>query len=240
MNEKTQVQVVNEEINRELADPKTGQALLATTFKGLTAVTMKQAILEGMLLGFSFKNFLQRDIYAIPFKNFRSGEIGYSLITSIGHARKVGQKAGQCGKKAPEYTYQDQEVGTKKVPKVESCSVTVQKQMPNGYIGDYTATVDFDEYNTGKNNWLTKPKTMIAKVAEMHALRSAFPEQLDKVYVEEELDKGSRISEVSTMVEDKSLNMGNFAVANDKKDKDPEITKENLDVPSNPFDQGKG
>ena len=35
--------------------------------------------------------------------------------------------------------------------------------------------VKFDEYNTGKSIWASKPATMIRKVALVHALREAFP-----------------------------------------------------------------
>lgn len=221
MSDKTQVQIVNEEINKELADPKTGQALLATTFKGFTPVLMKQAIMEGMLLGFSFKNFLQKDVYALPFGQ------GYSLITSIGYARKIAQKSGGCGKTAPIYTMKEGSPTT-----IETCTVTVKKLISN-YVGDYTATVYFNEYNTGKNTWLAKPRTMIAKVAEMHALRSAFPEELDKVYVEEEMEKGSRFSEVRDEVGKPDLKMGNFAKHEETKDQ--EDSEEDVAGAANPF-----
>lgn len=46
---------------------------------------------------------------------------------------------------------------------------------------------DFDEYNTNKNLWISKPKTMIKKVAESMALRKAF--NVNGVYAPEELEK---------------------------------------------------
>jgi len=199
------VMTINSEINRELADPKAGQALLATVFKGLSGTSMKQAIMEGMIRGFTFKDFLQKDIYAIPFKD------GYSLMTSIDKARKIGQKAGQCGKKKPEYVYKKDGI------KILSCEVTVQK-MVNGYVGDYTAEVYFDEYNKSQNLWLAKPKTMIAKVAEMHALRMAFPEELSKIYIEEELNSEKSRFEVANQ-ESESLKMKNLNAT--KKEKEP-------------------
>lgn len=206
MNSKTQVQIINDELNLQLAHDGTKRALLATTFKGLTETTMRQAMLEGMLTGFTFENFLKKDVYALPF-NGRNGP-SYSLITSIGYARKIGQKAGQCGKKAPVYTFIND-------GEIETCSVTVQKKVGD-YIGDYTATVYFREYNTGKNLWIAKPLSMISKVAEMHALRSAFPEELDKIYVEEEFEKGTRINEVKDMVENNNLTMGDALVKDDE------------------------
>lgn len=45
--------------------------------------------------------------------------------------------------------------------------------------------------------WRTKPATMIQKVAEVHALRKAFPERLSGMYVEEETDRAQVISTMS-------------------------------------------
>ncbi len=46
------------------------------------------------------------------------------------------------------------------------------------------------EYSTGKNLWQTKPRTMIQKVAEAHALRRAF--SISGLYSPEEIDTGDR------------------------------------------------
>jgi predicted RNA-binding protein YlxR (DUF448 family) len=70
--------------------------------------------------------------------------------------------------------------------KIISCSVTVHR-LVSGHNGSYTARVYFDEYSKGRDLWVTKPRTMIAKVAEMHALRKACPEELSQAYVEEEV-----------------------------------------------------
>jgi hypothetical protein len=43
------------------------RALLATTFKDLSEVNMKKAILEGHIRGYTFKDFLQKDVYAVKF-----------------------------------------------------------------------------------------------------------------------------------------------------------------------------
>ena len=171
----TTIELYNTEINKEIAKPEIQKALLATTFKGLNLQTMKQAMIEGMMRGFVFKDFLEKNVYAIPFKD------SYSLITSIDYARKIAMKSGLAGKSAPTYTFD-------KDGKIETCSVTVKRNV-DGYVGEYTATIYFGEYSTGRNLWLSKPKTMIAKVAEMHALRAGFPEEMAKQYVEEEVEK---------------------------------------------------
>jgi hypothetical protein len=189
-NTKGSIEIYNEEISREISNPSTQRALLATTFKGLEINAMKQAMLEGMMRGFSFKDFLEKNVYAIPFKG------GYSLITSVDYARKVGMRSGVVGKSAP--VYETDEQGN-----IISCEITIKK-MIGEHIGEFTARVYFTEYYAGyknpdgsikKNNygelkpnlWDTKPRTMIAKVAEMHALRMACPEELSQAYLEEEV-----------------------------------------------------
>lgn len=213
MNEKkSQIEIMNSEINRELSNEQVGKALLATTFKGLTPITMKQAILEGMMRGFVFKDFLEKNVYAIPFGG------GYSLITSIDYARKIGMRSGIVGKEPPIYEEQD--------GKILTCAVTVKRKV-SGYVGDFTAKVYFDEYNTKKNQWLSKPRTMIAKVAEMHALRMACPEELSQQYIEEEMQlehqesPQSRIEEA--VKESEPIKMGSLFEANENKKDTGEI-----------------
>jgi phage recombination protein Bet len=167
------LQTINEEINKELT-AETSRALLATTFKGLDQTTMKQAIMEGMIRGFTFKDFLEKNVYAIPFSG------SYSLITSVDHARKIGMRSNVVGISEPSYEEKD--------GKIISCTVTVKRQVGE-VVGEYSAKVYFEEYNTNRNLWKTKPRTMLAKVAEMHALRKACPEELSQAYTEEEMVK---------------------------------------------------
>lgn len=170
----TSIETINKEITLQTSKPEVAQQLLNTTFKGLQPAVMKQAMFEGMTRGFTFENFLQKDVYAIPFAN------GYSLVTSIDYARKLGMRSGVVGVTSPVYEMD----GTK----VISCEITVKKQT-GGIVGEFTAKVYFNEYSTGKNLWISKPRTMIAKVAEMHALRKACPEEASQIYVEEEVIK---------------------------------------------------
>lgn len=164
---------VNEEIAKNFSNQETANALLATTFKGLNVVVAKEAMLSGMLQGFTFENFLKKDVYAIGY-----GQT-YSLVTSIDWSRKIASRAGLAGKDAPIYQFDDK-------GNVLSCSVTVYRIIDNVRC-PFTSLVFFKEYSTGKNLWASKPMTMIAKVAEMHSLRMAFPEELAKAYVEEEV-----------------------------------------------------
>lgn len=174
--ESSTVALVKSEITRELAHPETVKALLDTTFKGLDEGSMKRALLEGMIRGFTFKEFLQKDVYAIPYGQ------SYSLVTSIDQSRKVGMRSGVIGVTEPVYEFDPDG----KTP--ISCSVTVKRRVGQD-IGEFSAKVYFKEYTTGANLWKSKPLTMIAKVAEMHAYRKACPEELSQSFVEEEFQK---------------------------------------------------
>lgn len=204
--EKSLVLKANNELNIQIADPAAMRALTATVFKGFRDEKLvKQACLEAMMRGYSFQDVVNKKIYAIPFGN------GYSLVQSISDVRSIAMKSGQVGKSAPEFEEKD--------GKIISCTITVKRRV-NKYVGDYTATVYFSEYDKGKDNWKNKPRTMIAKVAEMHALRMAFPEELSQAYVEEEFakdpisDSKNRLAKAKE--EAKSISMGNL-VKDDKK-----------------------
>src|SRR3981189_3634379 len=168
---------IQKEVTTELANKETLKTLVATTFKGLNAAVVPQAIVEGMIRGFTFKDFLERNIYAIPFKE------GYGLVTSIDWARKIGMRSGVMGKSAPSFETDGD--------KVVSCTITIKRKVGDE-VGEFTDTAYFVEYyRPGRNSypslWDSKPRTMIAKVAEMHALRMACPEELAQSYVEEEM-----------------------------------------------------
>lgn len=174
MTQELSVVALNQELSKQLADPAVVRALLATTFNGLEERMMRQAALEGMIRGFKFKDFLEKNIYVIPYGQ------KYSLVTSIDYARKIGMRSGVIGKSAPIFEMDKR--------KLVSCSITIKRRVGQD-IAEFTATVYFDEFTTGKNLWNSKPRTMIAKVAEMHALRMACPEEMSQLYTQEEFDK---------------------------------------------------
>ncbi len=182
MPKESQLEIVEKEYKKELqGNPKALKALLETTFKGFTSELMQKAIFEGMMRGLTFKDFLEKNVYAIKY-----GE-GYSLVTSIDRARKIGMKSNVVGTNEPVYEENDKGL--------ISCSVTVKRKFDD-YIGDFTAKVYFQEYckpgkvyngKTTPSMWDKMPRTMIAKVAEMAALRKACPEELSQAYIEEEM-----------------------------------------------------
>ncbi|ADL53242.1 phage recombination protein Bet [Clostridium cellulovorans] len=64
-------------------------------------------------------------------------------------------------------------------------------------------TVSFDEYNTGKSLWGSKPATMIRKVALVQALREAFPNSLSQLYTAEEVGVDEDLPTDPVNVEDR-------------------------------------
>lgn len=61
------------------------------------------------------------------------------------------------------------------------------KVLIKDYDVPFYSSVSLKEYSTGKSNWLTKPATMIRKVAMAQALREAFPEEMSNLYEQEEM-----------------------------------------------------
>lgn len=173
----------NTELEKELNEPSVMAELMRTTFNSFRGkeTMVKQACLEAMINGYSFQDIVKKKVYAIPYGS------GYTLVQSINDVRTIAMKSGQIGKSAP--IYADDENG-----KCKTCTVTITRLL-GGHKGDYTATVYFNEYNTGRNNWSKMPRTMIAKVAEMHALRMAFPEKFENAYIEEEMQSTAESKE---------------------------------------------
>lgn len=221
MNEKMELtiaQKVSMEVNTQLADAATMRALIATTFNGLNEQNVRKACVEAMMRGYTFQDILKKKIYAIPFSQ------GYSLVQSIADVRAIAMKSGYIGKSAPKFIMDGKNI--------ISCEITV-KRLVSGHVGDFTSEVYFDEYyKAGRNGkpsqWDIRPRTMIAKVAEMHALRSAFPEELAQSYVEEEFAKDTipvvdeRLEEAKQ--ESTSLKLGNHIIKKDEK-----ITKKQVE-----------
>ena len=219
--QKLDLAVIKKSVTSLVNDAEVKTSLLATAFKGLDELNMKKAVFEGMMRGFTVKDFLTKNIYAIKFGN------GYNLVNSIDYVRKIGMRSGIVGKEAPVFEMDNKTI--------VSCSVTVKRRV-GGYVGDFTATVFFDEYTTGNGNWKSKPRTMIAKVAEMHAIRMACPEEASQMYAEEEMESEAARA-VTTVIGDrlpeakengKTLTMG--ALADASKDNSRKMKANDADI----------
>ena len=69
------------------------------------------------------------------------------------------------------------------------------------YRSDWTQfareEISLSEYTTGRNNWAKMPETMIKKVAEVAALRMAFPDELGGVYSTDEMEQAAAPRDVA-------------------------------------------
>lgn len=173
------------EIDKNFADQSTLNTLMTITFNGLKPETAKRAAMEATMRGYTFKDFLEKNIYAIPYGD------KYSLVSSIDYYRKVGMRSGVCGSSAPVF---EMVGGDQRTGNIFSCTITIKKVLPNGTIGEFASTAYMAEYNTGRNLWISKPRTMLAKVAEMQALRKACPEELAQAYIEEEMPEPIKVT----------------------------------------------
>lgn len=105
-----------------------------------------------------------------------------SYVTSIDSYRIIAHRTNAfAGVDLPIYDYDNS-------GRLTHAAITVYKIVQGQKFG-FSAKVKFSEYTTGKNQWATKPETMIAKVAEAHALRKAFPQDLNGVYTQDEMDQ---------------------------------------------------
>lgn len=80
-------------------------------------------------------------------------------------------------------------------------------------------TVAFDEYNTGKSTWASKPATMIRKVALVQALREYFPEDYQGLYDSSEMGVNEEVlpsREVGLINDNQRKNL--FKIAENDKD----------------------
>lgn len=124
-------------------------------------------------------------------------KIGGSWVqmTRIDGYRSIAEQTGRyAGSDAPSFTWYEHPVytegnkGGKIIP--ESATITVYKLI-DGERYPFSATVYWEEFSTNQNNWVSMPRVMLAKVAESHALRKAFPAVLSGLYTDEEMDQAA-------------------------------------------------
>lgn len=155
-----------------------------------------------------------RQIYAIPYKNKKTGTVKWTVIIGVEGMVTIAENTGSFGGfTKPEYEFgvkptdpaHPESFGEPDYTKIISCTIGVQKVV-QGIVTTSYATAYFDEYDTGKNLWAPadggtrknregeeyklaggKPKSMIAKVAKVQALRQTFS-ACAGLYVAEEID----------------------------------------------------
>lgn len=118
----------------------------------------------------------------------------WQITTTIDGYRALAERTGAYAGSDPAIFTESGEflANGKAVPM--TATVTVWK-LVHGERRPFSATVYWDEYYGGDKNftWNKMPRTMLAKVAESHALRKAFPTVLSGVYTAEEMDQSGPV-----------------------------------------------
>lgn len=181
---KTQLTKVEETKPAEIVD---GQLILTNKHKELIknqiapTATKEELDLFFMMAYRTKLDPLLKQLYFIKYGKGDRANVSY--VTSIDGYRIIAHRTGQfAGIDEPNYKHTKKGI-------LWSCTITVyRKDSDRGF----SATVHFKEYNTGKNLWSKMPMTMIAKVAEAHALRKAFPHDLSGIYTTDEMDQADK------------------------------------------------
>lgn len=160
----------------------------------------------------------KREIYAI-FRNVKQKDGTYkprmSIQTGIDGLRVVAERSGKyAGSNEPEFDYdpeykiQVNVAGTNRIMP-NKARVTVLKLM-GGKIIETTRSARWEEYYPGDSQgamWKKMPEVMLGKVAEAQALRAAFPNVTEGLYIEEEMqqadvdvDTGVNLQAIQTQI----------------------------------------
>ena len=112
-----------------------------------------------------------REIYAVPYGNNFNIIVGYEVYLKRAESSgRLGGWKAWCENKGGE---------------LKGCVEITRKD----WNAPFYHEVSFKEYTSGKNLWVTKPETMIKKVAIAQGFRMCFPCELGGIpYTSEELD----------------------------------------------------
>jgi len=139
---------------------------------------------------------LERHLHAQVFNKKDADKRTLVFVTSIDGARAIAESTGEYrpDDKKPVFIHCTEDAITSKTtnPKgIDSCTVQIYKMDKNGnwfpVIGE-ARWEEFAKIEYGKlsDTWVKMPYHMLAKCAEMQALRKAFPSQFGGIYTQEE------------------------------------------------------
>lgn len=126
---------------------------------------------------------IQKQIYAVPRKNGKTGKWTMTIQTSIDGYRAIAARTGQ-------YAGNDDAIFDSEL-QPKRATVTVYRLI-GGVRCPFTATARWDQYYPGDKvgfQWNKMPHVMLGKCAEGLALRKAFPEDLGGIYAENEMEQ---------------------------------------------------
>ena len=134
-------------------------------------------------------NPFNKEIIAVVYSKDNPSKRTVNTITTRDGKRATAYRQGGIDSITTEPIYIKEFGETKEMTKVEAWQGGTLWGATCTVVRDgktFTATVPFKEYTTGYNLWLSKPETMIKKVAESQALSMAVPELLG-IYDEAEM-----------------------------------------------------
>lgn len=141
-----------------------------------------------------------RDAYLIKYDKTKPAQmvVGKDAFTKKAedHPKFNGYKAGIIVKTADGLDYRE---GTFLVKGEDLLGGWAEVYRSDRAATPYKMSVPLNEYSTGKSNWVTKPATMIRKVALVQALREAFPSDFSGMYDQAEMgiDPDKEIAEAA-------------------------------------------
>lgn len=163
-------------------------------------ITGGQQVDDREIFGFMAKcqarhlNPLAGDAYMTAYKNKKTGRVEASVIVSKDYfVRTATQQPGFDGIKAGVVVW-DKRVGDMRYREGTIYS-KAQEQLVGGWAEVYDkgrshpsrAEVSLEEYDQHRSLWLSKPATMIRKVALVQALREAYPGAYGGIYDRDEM-----------------------------------------------------
>ena len=121
-------------------------------------------------------NPVKREVYAVVYNDYKSGEKKMNIITGYEVYLKRAERTGKLNGWECHTDGQGQQM---------KAVVTIDRK---DWEHPFKHEVYMSEYNTGKSLWSTKPITMLKKVAMAQAFRLAFPDELGGMpYTSDEL-----------------------------------------------------
>ena len=156
-------------------------------------------------------NPFRKEIYAFVFNKNDPAKRSVAFVTAIDGYRVIAERTGRYrpDEEPPRFEY-DQNLKSDINPLgLVSATVAVWKQDNHGDWFKAVATAYWDEFaniktwnnkSTLDGKWLKMPRQMLAKCAESHALRKAFPDCFSGLYTEDEMDKATTADMVASEV----------------------------------------
>lgn len=124
-----------------------------------------------------------REIYAVSYKD-KYGNLNTSIITGYEVYIKRAMRTGLV------QNWKAWTEGIKDNGTLKGC-IKIKRA---DWTEPFYMEVYFDEYDTGRNLWVTKPRTMIEKVAIAQGFRRCFPEEMGGMpYTKDEMGVVTRV-----------------------------------------------